>query len=157
MLLHKNRDKADDHHIEATSLRDFIAIDKEVSRVIQNGKNGLSDHLRIVAIDETDKEEWNYTQIPEYFDSFDAKKPSDVYVKDKLSRIIKEAFDTRRKLEKNMSRRELVAFDRVLARYLEKDNLESMLVNAIKKDYNDVFQGRQSLGREVELENDKRH
>ena len=41
--------------------------------------------------------------------------------------------------------------------YLEKDNLESMLVNAIKKDYNDVFQGRQSLGREVELENDKRH
>lgn len=61
---------------------------------------------------------WKDTQIPEYFDKFDAKKPTDLYVKDKLTEIIKDAFDTRRKLEKNMSRRELVAFDQVLRRYL---------------------------------------
>ena len=38
-----------------------------------------------------------------------------------------------------MSRRELVAFDRVLERYLQKENLEPLLVREIKKDYNDVF------------------
>jgi len=39
-------------------------------------------------------------------------------VKDKLYEIVDQAFQVRRKLEKNMSRRELVAFDKVLMRYL---------------------------------------
>lgn len=50
-----------------------------------------------------------------------------------------------------MSRRELVAFDRVLSRYLQKENLEPVLVRAIKKDYNDVFAGRQIIGRVQDL------
>ena len=111
----------------------------------------MSDALRHVSIDETDHEDWHLTQIPEYFDEHDVKKPTDVYVKDKLREIINDAFAVRRKLEKKMSRRELVAFDRVLTRYLQKDNLEPLLRQEITKDYNEIFQGHQEFGRLEDL------
>jgi len=57
--------------------------------------------------------------------------------------VIEEAFETRKKLERNMSRRELVAFDKVLAKYLEPENLLKRLDAAIEEDYSAVFQGRQ--------------
>lgn len=41
-----------------------------------------------------------------------------------------------------MSRRELVAFDKVLAKYLEPANLLKRLDAAIDEDYSAVFQGR---------------
>ena len=104
-----------------------MEIDKIASRAMQKNKNGLSDSLREISIDETDHEAWHMTQIPEYFDEFDARKPANIYVQDKLQGIIQEAFDVRRKLEKKMSRRELIAFDRVLVRYLRKDNLDPLL------------------------------
>lgn len=56
--------------------------------------------------------------------------------------MIEEAFETRKKLERNMSRRELVAFDKVLAKYLEPANLLKRLDAAIDEDYSAVFQGR---------------
>jgi len=53
----------------------------------------------------------------------DARKPVDKYVEDKLFAIIEEAFAHRQKVETSLSRRELVAYDEMLCRYLEKKNL----------------------------------
>lgn len=58
------------------------------------------------------------TQVPDYFEMMDVRKPVDRVVDDKLFVIIKQAFDVRRSLEKQMNRRELMAFDKVLARHL---------------------------------------
>ena len=139
----------------ATTFRTMMDLDTVTSRGLQNGKNGLGEGMRRISIDETDHEDYWMTQIPEYFDDDDVKKPSEVYVKDKLSGIIQEAFDVRRKLEKSMSRRELVAFDRVLMRYLKKDNLEPRLRDAIKEDYNRIYQSRQHHRRMKDLEQDE--
>lgn len=57
--------------------------------------------------------------------------------------MIEEAFETRKKLERNMSRRELIAFDKVLAKYLEPENLLKRLDAAIEEDYSALWQGRQ--------------
>ncbi|MFO0116176.1 MAG: hypothetical protein ACK521_00645 [bacterium] len=48
----------------------------------------------------------------------DVRKPPKQVVDDKLFMIIKQAFDIRKTLETKMSRRELLAFDQVLARHL---------------------------------------
>ena len=117
-LLHANRHKDDRVEILPESAKSIMDLDIVTSQAIQSNKNGLSESLRQLSIDEKDHKDWDQTQIPQYFDGFDAKKPSDVYVKDKLYQIVDEAFQVRRKLEKNMSRRELLAFDKVLMRYL---------------------------------------
>ena len=44
-----------------------------------------------------------------------------------------------------MSRRELVAFDKVLAKYLEPENLLKRLESSIEEDYSLVFQGREMI------------
>lgn len=57
--------------------------------------------------------------------------------------MVTEAFEVRRKVEKNMSRRELLAFDRVLAQYLEPKSLVKRLDEAIEQEYSHIFQGKQ--------------
>lgn len=75
----------------------------------------------------------------------DVRKPPEKYVADKLQQVVTEAFEVRRKVEKNMSRRELFAFDRVLAQYLEPKSLVKHLDQEIEKDYSLIFQGKQLL------------
>lgn len=93
-----------------------MELDAAVHNAFENNKNGLSRQLR----KEYDAE---WTEIPEYFDVHDARKPVDKYVEDKLFTIIEEAFAHRRKVEASLSRRELFAYDEMLCRYLEKKNL----------------------------------
>lgn len=73
----------------------------------------------------------------------DVRLKPEKYVKNKLQQVVDEAFEARRKLERNMSRRELIAFDKVLAKYLEPKTLMKRLNAAIEEDYSAVFQGRQ--------------
>jgi hypothetical protein len=61
--------------------------------------------------------------VPEYFDIMDVRQKPEIYLSKKLQQVVDEAFVTRAKLERNMSRRELVALDKVLAKYLEPENL----------------------------------
>jgi hypothetical protein len=72
----------------------------------------------------------------------DVRKPADLYVQDKLNQIIKDCFEHRAKLEKKMTRHELVAFDNVLARYLQKDKLIARLKEQIDFDYNFAHNAR---------------
>ena len=81
--------------------------------------------------------------MPEHFDLMDVRLKPEKYVKNKLQQVVDEAFEARRKLERNMSRRELIAFDKVLAKYLEPKTLMKRLDAAIEEDYSAVFQGRQ--------------
>lgn len=78
--------------------------------------------------------------IPEYFDEHDVRKPADVYVQGKLDDILEELFEARRRLEKFLSRGELVAYDKVMTRYLKHDVLYDKLKREIYKDYNELEQ-----------------
>ena len=69
----------------------------------------------------------------------DVRKPAKLYVADKLQDVVNDAFVVRRKLERNMNRRELLAFDKVLGRYLEPANLMKRLEAAIEEDYSLIF------------------
>jgi hypothetical protein len=73
--------------------------------------------------------------VPEYFEIFDARKPPKQYVDDKLRQIIKEMFDVRAELERNMTRGELISFDKVLSRYLQHERLMPKLKAAVESDY----------------------
>ena len=75
----------------------------------------------------------------------DVRKPPKKYVADKMQEVVEEAFQVRRKLEKNMNRRELLAFDKVLGKYLEPENLLKRLEAAIEQDYSLIFQGKQMV------------
>ena len=57
-------------------------------------------------------------KIPEYFDYCDVRKPPHLYVEHKLIGIIHELFEARKQIEKALSRNELIAYDKVLAKYL---------------------------------------
>ena len=50
--------------------------------------------------------------------------------------VVREAFEVRAKVEQKMTRAELVAFDKVLARYLQKEKLMPRLLRSIEEDYN---------------------
>lgn len=78
--------------------------------------------------------------IPDYFEENDVRKPADVYVQEKLWGIQCQLFEARRSLEKNLSRQELIAYDQVMAKYLEYDVLSEKLKREIYKDFNELDQ-----------------
>ena len=80
-----------------------------------------------------------YTEIPEYFGIFDVRKPPIQYVDDKLYQILHQIFEVRRKVEKTLSRNELLAYDRTLAKHLTKDTLLPRLRDACDTDKNDLL------------------
>ena len=90
--------------------------------------------------------------IPDYFDVFDVRKPADLYVKDKLQEILDELFSARRKLEKHLSRSELVAYDKVLSKYLTHETLLGKLKREIYKDYNELQQLNQMVNHRLDNE-----
>jgi len=63
-------------------------------------------------------------------------------------------FDVRRNLEKGMSRRELVAFDQGLAKFLQQDQLLPRLKLAIESDYHELNAGKQVVEQAKESEED---
>jgi hypothetical protein len=73
--------------------------------------------------------------VPNYFHVFDVRKPASIYVEDKLKMAIKELFEIRSELEKTMTRRELISFDKVLAKYLQHDVLMLKLKASVDQDY----------------------
>jgi len=67
-----------------------MELDVATNRAIQHGQNGLSNSLRKGAVI-SNEETGNHLadHIPEYFEVFDARKPADRYVDDKLYLVIK--------------------------------------------------------------------
>jgi len=82
--------------------------------------------------------------IPEYFSMFDARKAPRQFVDEKLSSLLNEIFEARRRVEKTLTRNELLAYDRVLATHLTKDALLPRLRQACDNDANMLLQIKQS-------------
>lgn len=71
------------------------------------------------------------TQVPDHYSVMDVRKPAGSYVEDKMLVIIDELFEIRGELEKNMNRRELASFDKVFAKYLQKEQLMPRLNDSV--------------------------
>jgi len=84
----------------------LMELDLAVNRQLHKGKGGLSKELREMDLDSA--------EIPAHF----------------------ELFEARSGLEKHLSRQELVAYDKVLAKYLKQDVLIPKLKRDIYRDYN---------------------
>lgn len=125
----------------------LMELDIAVNRQLHDNKGGLSQDLKDMGDDKF--------LIPEYFNCHDVRKPADLYVKDKLQAILDELFAARRKLEKHLSRGELVAYDKVLSKYLTHDNLLGKLKREIYKDYNELEQLNQITNHEKDSERSK--
>jgi hypothetical protein len=70
--------------------------------------------------------------IPEHFNMFDVRKPFDKYVEDKLGGLLEQIFAVRRKVEKTLTRNELLAYDRTLAGHLTKETLLPRLRTSVE-------------------------
>ncbi len=106
-----------------------MELDIITQQALTNKKAGLAQKLR-----EDIPEE--YRKIPDYFLLYDIRRPAHQYVDDKLTEIIQEIFEVRQRVEKNLSRNELLAYDKVLINYLEKDLLFGKLKSTIDNDFN---------------------
>ena len=82
--------------------------------------------------------------IPAHFNMFDVRKPAAQYVEDKLGDLLDQVFDVRKKVEKTLTRNELLAYDRTLASHLTKDTLLPRLKEAVMNDKNNLLQLQQS-------------
>jgi hypothetical protein len=64
----------------------------------------------------------------------DVRKPPHVWVDNKIELILKGIFNMRRKVEKTMSRRELIAYDKMLAQVLNKETIINRLRSEMDSD-----------------------
>jgi hypothetical protein len=69
----------------------------------------------------------------------DARKPPKKHVDDKLTNILEEIFEVRKKVEKTLNRNELIAYDKILINYLNKDVLIPKLRKECDNDYNQLY------------------
>jgi len=115
--------KSDQAELLPYNLPALMELDIAVNKQLNGGLSGISNELR----------EFNNvpTEIPEYFDLMDVRKPADKYVKETLRSIMDELFEARRNLEKHLSRRELLAYDQVLSKFLKPDVLMAKLKRRI--------------------------
>jgi len=74
--------------------------------------------------------------VPEFFDVFDVRKPPKQWVEDKMMHILQLIFEARSKVEKTLTRRELIAYDHMLTRFLLKDELMPRLRAEVDSAYN---------------------
>jgi len=112
-------------------------LDLAVNRHLNENKSGLSEEMReLYDMD---------TSIPAWYPVNDPRKPAQLVVRETLESIIQELFNSRRNLEKQLSRRELLAYDQVLAKYLEHDSLMAKVKLEIDRDYNFLEQQNQQV------------
>lgn len=135
--------KSDQAIIHSHDYRALSDLDNATARAIHKNKNGLSEDLKKYNIKDTDCPNHYLTQIPDYFDSYDVRKPAKDRVDDTLTAILEECFAYRKKLERNMTRRELIAFDKTLSHYLRPENLMTRLRREVNSDFDQMDEGRE--------------
>jgi hypothetical protein len=111
---------------------DLMHLDLTLNNHLHNNKSALSVEAKEIP-DEL-------VTIPTYYDFWDVRMPADVYIQRKFDQVLYEVFEGRRKLEKHLSRADLLAYDRVLARYLKKDIIIQKIRREAYLDYNMLSQ-----------------
>ena len=116
--------------LPAYNMKSMIDLDLAVQKRLSNGKGAIGKKMQ-------EMEQNRETEIPEFYeDIVDVRRPAGDYVMGKLDQIVEELFEGRLKLEKHLSRGELLAYDRVLASYLNHDVLMQKLQNELQDDKN---------------------
>lgn len=140
--LRSTYDKLDRPELLPYNLPALMDLDLAVNRRLNDNKAGLSGEMReLVEMD---------VDIPDYFDINDPRKPASKYVRDVLEGIVDELFSARKGVEKHLSRRELTAYDQVLAKYLKMDQLLPKLKREINMHYNALEQQEQSFAHKAD-------
>lgn len=129
--------KETDPLILPQDFNNLMDLDIATQRALQNGKNGMSQALRLELPQDI-------LEIPEHFGMFDVRKNPVKYVEDKLGDLLEEIFEVRKKVEKTLTRNELLAYDRTLAGHLTKETLLPRLQQAVNNDRNNLSQIKQS-------------
>lgn len=137
-------DKDDQPELPPYNLEALMDLDIAINKQLHNKRGFLSQELK--QLDNLD------VDIPDFFDLNDVRKPVDLYVKDKLTKIVEELFEARNKVEKYMSRQELLAYDQVMMSYLSHENLLPKLRREIYKDFNQFEQQSQMVNHALESE-----
>jgi len=137
--------KEDHPRLQQYKVNDLMKLDVALNNHLHHGKSALSVELKDLPEEPV--------MIPDYYDKFDVRMPADVYVSSKLNGILEEVFEGRLKLEKHLSRAELLAYDRVLSKYLKKDVLMQKLKREVYLDYNELSQHNQVRDHELDSKN----
>lgn len=90
----------------------LMDLDITINKYFYDGKSGLSQQMR----NKPDEIEL----IPDFYEFHDVRMPADLYVTQKLDIILEQLFEARKKIEKYLSRQELIAYDQSMLRYLNK-------------------------------------
>lgn len=119
-----SRGKDNTYRMEPANFRTHMNLDIATAQAMQDDRNGMADDVKKMRHGDVDHPLYEaLTQVPGYFHFMDVRKPAGEYVEDKMLLLVDELFEIRGELEKNMNRRELAAFDKVFAKYLQKDQL----------------------------------
>jgi len=129
--------------MEPTNFRRVMSLDIATATAIQDDRNGLADSTRVLRHGDVENPMYDMlTQVPDHYHVMDVRKPAGKYVNDKMLMLIDELFEIRGELEKNMNRRELASFDKVFAKYLQKEQLMPRLTLSVHEDYHLANVGR---------------
>jgi len=121
--------KEDVPELHPSTMPAVLKLDIAVNKHLHNNSSALSNQLR----NYLEKQE---TEIPDYFDTHDAKKPPEVLIEEAFDSVLTQIFEARRTVEKTLTRGELVAYDHALANMLSHDKLLGRVKHEIYKDYN---------------------
>lgn len=124
--------KHDNPTIKPQDYTEMMELDIAVQQALNKNKNGLGGIMR------TDLDE-EMLKLPEHFNMLDVRKPPKQHVDDKLRGILDEIFGARSRVEKTLTRNELVAYDKVLLNYLTHEVLMPKLKSEVESDYHMVY------------------
>jgi len=152
--LRQTWNKQDKPSLLPYNLPALMELDKAVNRQLHNGRSAFSNQVRGMyeSMDGTE----NPSEIPPYFPINDVRKPADIHVKETLNNILVELFDARQRLEEYLSRGELLAYDKVMAKYLKHDVLMGKVKRELYKDYAALEQQGHIARHTAESERDRK-
>lgn len=116
---------------------DMMDLDLAVNKHFHDGKSALAVRNKGIPDEKV--------TIPEYYDFWDVRMPVDEYVDRKFNSVLEEVFEGRLKVEKHLSRQELLAYDRMLSKYLKKSTIMNKIRREAYLDYNTLSQAGQEL------------
>ena len=112
-------------------------------------KLGDSTHIAIYGknngvAEELLKYDSEHNTWPEMLPKFDYRRTTKQWVEEKLDEILREIFEGRSKIETNMSRNELRAYDQNFAHLFNKDNMIKRLFDKVDEEYAELLLRRAS-------------
>jgi len=126
------------------SFTTFFALDRATSIALNGDSAGVASHLSKYLDDP------NYQQEIKSQFMFDPRISPKKWVEEKISNTINKLFSVRHQVEANMSKEELIAYDKDLATQFEQESFVQRLVHELEDEYNQLAVLRQLSSTKVE-------